>query len=587
MFQQSMKGYDYFSNGSLSDIDANDRLKEKLDFLGISKIRRETVHALKEVYAKNADDMINKFYERLHQMPSLHNLIVNNTTDERLKKTFHLYMKSLFEDELNLQYVFKRRAIAEAHAKIGLTPDWMLAAFNLLNQLFVPYITKEYVKKPKMLMDALLAYESMVVLDQQIIMETYIELQATNFIKGLSNVISFNADIDEVKELVDYQQEQYEASSSVSDIVEDFSNSIEEIASSVSEINTQSQSHLKELDENTKTLTNMTAYLNQVDQGQRQVLGHVGSLISHVNNMQKVMSFIQDVAEQTNLLALNASIEAARAGEQGKGFAVVAQEVRKLADNTKQSISDISEDIKQLSTISEEMNSLINDTSSMLHKGVEDTQNLSHTIGELNHSLQHIGARFENISAITQQQTASMDEITYRNRGITEAAKKGVDISRSTGQAVYDLSKIIDEHRIHSISSNMKISQEDIIELAITDHILWRWRIYNLILGFDSLSENDVSSAQDCRLGQWYYGYAKRLFENEPAYRELEEPHRKLHDLAKKAVQAVNSGNKEQAEQLLEEITTVSKVVVEKLKLLKQVIIKQKESFRSSVHGRN
>ncbi|WLR52689.1 methyl-accepting chemotaxis protein [Bacillus tianshenii] len=584
MFKTKAKEYHYFSSTSYSDIDANDRLKEKLDFLGISQIRRESVHDLYDVYMTCKDEIIDKFYERLHQMPALHSLIEQHSTDERLKKTFHLYMQSLFKDELNLTYVFKRRAIAEAHAKIGLTPDWMLAAYNLLNQLFIPHITKQFIKKPAKLLNALLAYESIAVLDQQIVMETYMELQAKNFIGGLANVIEFNAGIDEIRKLLEYQQEQYEDSRSVSSVVEDFGASIQEVSSSVYEVNAISREHLKELDENISTLIHLTDNLKGVDSSQEQIQHYVEDLSNRVQNMEKVMSLIKDIADQTNLLALNASIEAARAGEHGKGFAVVAEEVRKLADNTKSSISDISNDIKELSSISTDMSVLIDNTSEKMHESTKNTETLSIRLDKLNTSLQAVGERFESISAITEQQTASMDEITQRNKSIAEATKEGLEISRETGQAVYDLSKIIDKHRIDSISTNMKMSQEDLIELAITDHILWRWKIYNLILGFDSMKESEVASHEQCRFGNWYYGKAKQVYSSEPAYQKVEEPHRKLHALAKEAVAAVNQNNLPKANDLLHEIEEISQIVIKYLRELKQVILNQKAQYTSSVH---
>jgi len=52
------------------------------------------------------------------------------------------------------------------------------------------------------------------------------------------------------------------------------------------------------------------------------------------NEINNIISVIDDIAFQTNLLALNAGVEAARAGEAGKGFAVVAQEVRELAQRS-------------------------------------------------------------------------------------------------------------------------------------------------------------------------------------------------------------------------------------------------------------
>ena len=65
------------------------------------------------------------------------------------------------------------------------------------------------------------------------------------------------------------------------------------------------------------------------------------ALAGRVNDIDGLVSLIDDIADQTNLLALNAAIEAARAGDGGRGFAVVADEVRRLAERSKLSAGNI------------------------------------------------------------------------------------------------------------------------------------------------------------------------------------------------------------------------------------------------------
>jgi methyl-accepting chemotaxis protein len=59
------------------------------------------------------------------------------------------------------------------------------------------------------------------------------------------------------------------------------------------------------------------------------------------DEIDRMVTAIEDVSFRTNMLALNAAVEAARAGEKGAGFAVVADEVRMLAQLTNRSAKDI------------------------------------------------------------------------------------------------------------------------------------------------------------------------------------------------------------------------------------------------------
>lgn len=87
-----------------------------------------------------------------------------------------------------------------------------------------------------------------------------------------------------------------------------------------------------------------------VEKNSSQVLGHMATLRETTEEVQDIISIINDIAGQTNLLALNASIEAARAGDAGRGFAVVADEINGLANQTREATQNI---VKMVNTLRE------------------------------------------------------------------------------------------------------------------------------------------------------------------------------------------------------------------------------------------
>lgn len=574
----SLKNYKYISKEQ-SDIATNERFKEKLDFLAVSKIRRESVRQLGQIYAKNRDHILDNFYEHLLAIEDFKKIIEEHSAIDRLKQTFDRHFISLFEDELDIHYVFKRRKIAYTHARIGVLPNWMISAYTLINQLIFPLIMKEFGRDYEKTLDVLLAYDSLVTIDQQIIVETYIEIQASSIVNGLGEIIKYNSELDQIKELITFQQKQSEDALITCTSMQNLEGSIADVTTSVQEISHQTSKSLNYLANDLEALKKVTEILQLTDAEQQQVQSDVSVLVEGVNRVVDVMGLIQNIANQTNLLALNASIEAARAGEAGKGFSVVAQEVRKLADGTQQSVQSITGDIQKLLQVTENIHIRSKHSTEQLHDGVAKAMEITDMMNELNERLQSQGDQITEIAASIMQQSTVTTKVAILNAEVADSTEQSKEITFETGSAIYQLSKMIDAYRSKTIEKNFIISQEDVIELTITDHLLWRWRIYNLLLGFENITVEDVGEAHESRLGEWYAGMGNELLGHEPAFKAIAPLHRQVHQLAKKAVNAHWNGEKEQAELYLQELSSISQQVIGYLKQLKEIIISSKAAY--------
>lgn len=289
------------------------------------------------------------------------------------------------------------------------------------------------------------------------------------------------------------------------------------------------------------------------------------------NKINSMVSIIKGVADQTNLLALNASIEAARAGEHGRGFAVVADEIKKLAVNTTEQVDFITEIVNNLTRELEETNQAIELSNASFRKGEADMFTSVNSLASVQNNLGDIGNAFMEVSANVEEQTAASEEISSAIMIVNEKTKDIHSETNRTGGTLYDISKTVDYLRIKILNTVENIDMKSRVDICISDHLIWRWRVYNMILGYDNFSEDAVGSHKTCRLGQWV---EHTTFHNPDLLKvveSMETPHSNLHDLAKKAIKAYNNGQTDHALDYLTQMDVESKSVIAHLKKIQKI----------------
>ena len=193
--------------------------------------------------------------------------------------------------------------------------------------------------------------------------------------------------------------------------------SVEEISATIAEVANQTkQNSSNAIKANELSLrAKADAQLGMIEM--EGMLNSMGEIIDSSKNISKIVKVIDDIAFQTNILALNAAVEAARAGQHGKGFAVVAEEVRSLAARSAAAVKETSDMVDHSLRKVEEGSAIANKTAEALNKimdGVTDVVEIVENISEASiqqaTSFAQIDAGINQISKITQSNTATAEE---------------------------------------------------------------------------------------------------------------------------------------------------------------------------------
>lgn len=206
-------------------------------------------------------------------------------------------------------------------------------------------------------------------------------------------------------------------------------------------------------------LTDAIHQVEMIEQSTSSMAATIQGLNESTERIEQVVAVITDIATRTNLLALNAAIEAARAGEAGRGFGVVAEEIRKLALQSGQSTEEINNILSRIQAETSKTAKQMASSKGEVDKGIhlitiagqsfESIEQSIYGITEVNTSIREITARIsaetqtashqisavsqiaqenaegtQHISAASEQQMASMEEVAAFAESLANEAEE-------------------------------------------------------------------------------------------------------------------------------------------------------------------
>ncbi|WP_277444056.1 globin-coupled sensor protein [Pelotomaculum isophthalicicum] len=169
---------------------------DQIDFLNITTEDLALMGKFKDIFIKEADRVVDAFYNHILKYPELRNLIEAKSTVNRLKETQRKYFISLASDTINEDYVKQRLYIGQKHREVGLFPKWYIGAYQIYYKEIFKILQKTCNNENNTeFIQANIAFQKRLNFDMQLAIENYI-------IDQLRQLVAFNGDIESAAAII-------------------------------------------------------------------------------------------------------------------------------------------------------------------------------------------------------------------------------------------------------------------------------------------------------------------------------------------------------------------------------------------------
>ncbi|WP_408956140.1 methyl-accepting chemotaxis protein [Natroniella sp. ANB-PHB2] len=232
------------------------------------------------------------------------------------------------------------------------------------------------------------------------------------------------------------------------DLINDVSAGIQQISASAEEVTGFSEEAYSQADIGSQNIENAVSSIKKINKEVKETVDVIEDLDATSQEIEQIISLINNIAEQTNLLALNASIEAARAGEHGQGFAVVAEEIRQLAGETAEATEKIADLVIKTQKQSGKGIKKVKEVEEKAKEGQEIIEETGKVFNEINSLVRETSSQIEQTANATNELAQSSDEITNATNDISNMSNEISNSSQELAEMAQNLQRLVEQFKI-------------------------------------------------------------------------------------------------------------------------------------------
>jgi len=191
-----------------------------------------------------------------------------------------------------------------------------------------------------------------------------------------------------------------------------------------------------------------------------------------------------------------------------------------------------------------------------VHKGQEVISATGQSMHMVTERIAAVTDKIREIAAILGQQKEASAEISSGIAGI--AAMSGENVK--TISSIIDTMDKADAIITGAVGELSKLEIKDFtINVAKSDHVIWRKRLAQMLVGQLALKANELADHHQCRLGKWYDNVTDPKIRDHPAYKALIAPHAEVHAQGIQATRCYEKGDLDGAIAHIHKVSEASK----------------------------
>jgi signal transduction histidine kinase len=150
---------------------------ERKRFSGFTDEDAALLAELRPVLEREADGIVERFYDNLNGIAELRPLLADLPTVRRLKSAQKRYLVSLAGGTYDAAYAATRLRIGRVHERIGLEPQWFIGSYGLHVELLLPHLYEHFAGDGAKAVRASGALIKLLLLDVQVALDAYWEIR--------------------------------------------------------------------------------------------------------------------------------------------------------------------------------------------------------------------------------------------------------------------------------------------------------------------------------------------------------------------------------------------------------------------------